>query len=444
MNVLSINDNSRNSAGNFINVKNLVAKIENKTLEQLEKEEVFVFPEFLVETQDLEKNQIILQKVNNFYETGNVMGFVGAGEEQLVIKSRFSTDDRDYFFKYLLEKVLDVPNIFDLEINANADDRLFNFLLFLFPKYLKDAMRKGLYKKYILFRYNDGNIKGAIDVARHINKNIPFVGNIAYNQREFSYDNYLMQLVRHTIEFIKRKKYGKQLLSRVKDEVSLVIQATQSYEFYDRQKIIVFNKNNKVQHAYFKEYLALQRLCLLILQHRKHQIGTGSHKIYGILFDGAWLWEEYMNTLIEGDFYHPMNRGGKGAQRLFSSNIGLIYPDFIGKNLNNKVIADAKYKPVNNIGNRDYLQVLAYMYRFDAKVGCYLYPENNENQEEKLKLHMNRGNTFENNVSPRDDVYVTKLGLKIPFGKNTYDDFIEDIHNSEEKLKKIIKDIISA
>ena len=140
-----------------------------------------------------------------------------------------------------------------------------------------------------------------------------------------------MELVRHTIEFIRKKPYGNNLLIRVKDEVQLVIESTQNYEAYDRQKIINENKKNTVRHAYFREYLALQHLCLLILQHQKHQIGSGSRQIYGILFDGAWLWEEYVASLIDEMFYHPMNKGGKGAQRLFAGNVGLIYPDFISR-----------------------------------------------------------------------------------------------------------------
>ena len=114
--------------------------------------------------------------------------------------------------------------------------------------------------------------------------------------------------------------------------------------------MISANQQNIVRHAYFREYRALQRLCLFILQHQKHQIGSGMRQIYGILFDGAWLWEEYVNTLICDLFYHPMNKGGKGAQRLFDGNTGLIYPDFIGRNSEKRMIADAKYKPLGNIG----------------------------------------------------------------------------------------------
>lgn len=342
MKLLRIKDNSQQKKDAFSQVAKLTGKIADKTLEQLEREGVFVFPETVKDAGDISRDQMILQSVNDTYRASNVMGFLGCGDERLIIESRFRGEGEDFFFQYLLDKVLDFPNVVDLESDANQDNRLFNFLLFLFPYYLKTAMRKGLFKKYIRYRYNNGNVKGTIDVARHIEKNTPFVGNVAYSQREFSYDNCLMELVRHTIEFVKRKPYGNNLLVKVKDEVKLVVDATPGYEPYDRQKIIEQNKKNTVRHAYFREYLALQRLCLLILQHQKHQIGTGSRQIYGILFDGAWLWEEYINSLIKETFYHPMNKNGAGAQRLFDRNVGLIYPDFISRNSETRIIADAK------------------------------------------------------------------------------------------------------
>lgn len=437
MKQLRIKDNIQTRKEDFSGISKITAKVADKTLEQLEREGVFVFPEMVGDAEDLTKDQLILQSVNDTYLSGNVMGFLGCGDERLVIESRFSKGDSDYFFQYLLDRVLDFPNIVDLETDADQDNRLFNLLLFLFPYYLKSAMRKGLFKTYIRYRYNDENVKGAIDIARHITKNTPFTGNIAYSQREYSYDNQLMELIRHTIEFIKKKPYGNNLLVKVKDEVKLVIDATPNYEAYDKRKIIAENKQNTVRHAYYREYRALQRLCILILQHHKHQIGSGMRQIYGILFDGAWLWEEYVNELIDDIFYHPMNKGGKGAQRLFAGNVGLIYPDFISRNAENRVIADAKYKPIGNIGNRDYLQVLAYMFRFDAKEGFYLYPEANDSED--LMLQMNRGSTYEKNVEPRDDIQVTKHGLKIPRDAVSYEDFVSKIIISEHVFIQAMK-----
>lgn len=434
---MKIKDNSQYKKDLFSDIKTITDKIADITLKQLESEGVFVFPELVKDAEDITQNDMIIQSVNDTYRSSNVMGFIGCGEERLIISSRFSSGAEDFFFEYLLHKVLDVPNIVNLFSDADRDDKLFNFLLFLFPYYLKTAMRKGLYKRYVHRRYNNSDVKGAIDIARHIKKNTPFIGNIAYDQNEFSYDNGLTELVRHTIEFIKRKPYGNNLLGKVKDEVRLVVEATEEYKFCDRQKIILQNKKNPIRHAYFREYFALQRLCIFILGHEKHQIGTGSKQIYGILFDGSWLWEEYVNSLIGDKFYHPMNKGGKGAQRLFDGGVGLIYPDFISRNANRRIIADAKYKPINNIGNRDYLQILAYMFRFDAKNGYYLYPETEGS--EALQLWMNSGSTYEADVAPRNDISITKHGLKIPMDASCYNEFVNKIENFEREFKSTLQ-----
>lgn len=434
MKLLRIKDNAQLKKESFSDIETLTSKIADKTLEQLEREGLFVFPEIVKDAEDITRDQFILQSINDSYHSGNVMGFLGCGDERLIIESRFCGEGEDFFFQYLLDKVLEFPNVVNLESDADQDNRLFSFLLFLFPYYLKQAMRKGLFKQYIHRKYNDENVKGTIDIARHIERNTPFTGRVAYHQREFSYDNSLMELVRHTVEFIKKKPYGNNLLIKVKDEVKLVIEATPGYELCDRQKIIESNKKNAVRHAYYREYLALQRLCILILRHQKHQIGSGTRQIYGILFDGAWLWEEYVNSLIDDAFYHPMNKGGKGAQRLFEGNIGLIYPDFISRDETHRVIADAKYKPIENIGNRDYLQVLAYMFRFDAKSGYYLYPEAEGAAD--LRLRMNRGSTYEDNVLPRDDISVIKHGLKIPVDAECYESFVERVKTREQEFVK--------
>jgi len=435
MELLRIKDNSIRKKDDFSIIPDLTERIADKTLDQLEKEGIFVFPEIIKDSDDITSDQMILHSENDSYWTSNVMGFLGCGEERLIIQSRFSqSSGEDFFFQYLLDRVLDYPNIVNLNSDADPNNRLYNYLLFLFPYYLKEAMRKGLYKEYVRHQYNDENVKGTIDVVRHIEKNTPFVGKIAYSQRDFSYDNSLLELIRHTIEFIKNKPYGMVLLSKAKEEVGRVIDATPSYEVCDRRKVIEQNKKNTIRHAYFREYRSLQRLCLLILQHQKHQIGKGKKQIYGILFDGAWLWEEYVNLLVKEYFYHPMNKAGKGKQRLFSK-ISPIYPDFIGKNEQNRIIADAKYKRIGNIKSDDYLQVLAYMYRFDAKMGFYLYPNAEVDSDKQLWLY--QGTTYENNEKARNDISVVKHGLTIPQDAKDYESFVSQILLEEKAFRCI-------
>lgn len=436
MKIPKVKDNTTYITSRFSCNQCIVSNILNKSLNQLDAEGLFIFPEAIKKVEDLTRDQMILQEFNGKYRTGNVMGFIGYGKERLIIQSRFCNDKEDYFLSYLLERVLHIPNIVSLDADTSSDKRLLNFLLFIFPKYLEHAIRKGLYKQYIHKKYNDTNIKGKIDIPRHLTKNTPFIGSIAYSQRLFSYDNILMELIRHTIEFIKSKSYGSIILSDIKEELKLIVNATQSYRTCDRQKIIEQNKKNPIRHAYFREYSALQRLCILILKSEKHDIGSGIQNSYGILFDGAWLWEEYINILLSSHFYHPKNKSKFGAQQLFSDGKGLIYPDFISKSTDPRLIVDAKYKPIENIRGRDYLQVLAYMYRFDASKGYYIYPDS-EGQV-PLVLNLNKGSTYENNVSARDDVNIIKLGFKIPNKSADYDDFKMQIHESELVLQNFI------
>lgn len=436
MKIPKVKDNTTYITSRFSCNQCIVSNILNKSLNQLDAEGLFIFPEAIKKVEDLTRDQMILQEFDGKYRTGNVMGFIGYGKERLIIQSRFCNDKEDYFLSYLLERVLNIPNIVSLDADTSSDKRLLNFLLFIFPKYLENAIRKGLYKQYIHKKYNDTNIKGKIDIPRHLTKNTPFIGSIAYSQRLFSYDNMLMELIRHTIEFIKSKSYGSIILSDIKEELKLIVNATQSYRTCDRQKIIEQNKKNPIRHAYFREYSALQRLCILILKSEKHDIGSGIQNSYGILFDGAWLWEEYINILLSSHFYHPKNKSKFGAQQLFSDGKGLIYPDFISKSTDPRLIVDAKYKPIENIRGRDYLQVLAYMYRFDASKGYYIYPDS-EGQV-PLVLNLNKGSTYENNVSARNDVNIIKLGFKIPNKSADYDDFKMQIHESELVLQNFI------
>ena len=102
---------------------------QTKSLKQLEREGVFVFPERIEESDDLTAKQMILQSVNDCYASGNVMGFLGYGNERLVITSRFSDGEKDYFFQYLLEQVLKYPNLVDLMTDANQDNALFHLLV---------------------------------------------------------------------------------------------------------------------------------------------------------------------------------------------------------------------------------------------------------------------------------------------------------------------------
>ena len=404
----------------------------DRTLESLSQDErVFIFPNDLKNSPDLEKDQKIFETVNQEIKTGNVIGFLGCGQERLTISSRFSDKYNDHFLHYLLQKVLHI-NLTSLDVALSREERLYQLLMYLFPKYLQAAIRKGLYKEYHRFSYNDSHVKGVIDVGNHLKKNLPFTGNIAYTTREFTYDNPLMQLVRHTIEYIKNQKsIGQGVLDNLstsRENVSEIVRVTPSYKLADRAKIIRVNQSKPIRHAYFHEYRKLQELCLMILNQEKHGLGYQDQKIHGILFDVAWLWEEYVHTLLPKDFIHPRNKEKLGGISVFSVGKRKVYPDFYQEEL--KIVLDAKYKKLEltekGINREDLFQLISYSYILKAEKAGLVFPSKDKVVDNEIGKLAGYG------------ALLKKWSIHIPKTTLSYSEFCNMIEISEEIFKRNI------
>ncbi|WP_171038873.1 McrC family protein [Streptococcus pseudopneumoniae] len=404
----------------------------DRTLGNLSQEDsIFVFPNDLQYSPDLDKKQKILETVNQEIKTGNVIGFLGYGQERLTISSRFSIKGDDYFLHYLLQKVLHI-NLTSLDVALSREDKLYQLLMYLFPKYLQAALRKGLYKEYQRFSHNNSHVKGVIDVRNHLKKTLPFTGNIAYTTREFTYDNPLMQLIRHTIEYIKNQKsIGQGVLDNLltsRENVAEIVRITPSYKLADRAKIIRGNQSKPIRHAYFHEYRKLQELCLMILNQEKHGLGYQDQKIHGILFDVAWLWEEYVYTLLPKDFIHPRNKDKTDGISVFSSQERKVYPDFYQEEL--KIVLDAKYKKLEKaekgINREDLFQLISYSYILKAEKAGLIFPSEKKAVDSEIGKLAGYG------------ALLKKWSIQIPQKSSSYREFCEMMENSEEIFKRNI------
>ena len=400
---------------------NLSQALLDRTLDNLSREDnIFIFPNDLMNSPDLDKDQKILETVNPKIKTGNVIGFLGCDQERLTISSRFSDESNDHFLHYLLQKVLNI-NLTSLDVGLSLEDKLYQLLIYLFPKYLQAALRKGLYKEYQRFSHNDSHVKGVIDVGNHLKRNVPFMGNVAYTTREFTYDNPLMQLIRHTIEYIKIQKSFGALLDSNRENMAEIVRVTPSYKLADRAKIIRMNKTKSIRHAYFREYRKLQELCLMILNREKHGLGYQEQKIHGILFDVSWLWEEYVYTLLPKDFIHPRNKEKTDGISVFSSHVRNIYPDFYHKDL--KIVLDAKYKKLEftekGINREDLYQLISYTYILEAKTAGLIFPSVEKFVDNDIGKLAGYG------------ALLKKWSILIPQEAENYDHFVQQIHQSE-------------
>lgn len=393
---------------------------------------LLIFPaDFKTHGDDIGKQHIFAID-NDRLITGNIMGFIGYHGTQVSIRSRFAQDDyHDYFIHYMLQRVFAI-NLFDLKFDTD-NEGIFDFLIYLFPSFLKNAMRNGIYKEYQIREHNDANVRGRIDVSRHIRHNIPFTGKVAYTTREYSTDNHLTQLIRHTIEYISQHPFGGSILNNDEDSkvaVSKIRQVTMTYNRGARRQIV--NQNLRpVRHPYFSEYRNLQHLCLQILRHEVVKYGYDDTQIYGILFDGAWLWEECLNTILrECGFFHPKNKTGEGGKRMFTDKIGheRVMPDFHRAG----IVLDAKYKGYSSwkdIVQEDKLQLLAYMYLYDADKSGLIVPVGHPTDMITERNLAGRGGT------------MSIIGMNVATICNNFKEFSSYMAQEEKLLIKKIEQI---
>jgi 5-methylcytosine-specific restriction endonuclease McrBC regulatory subunit McrC len=405
--------------------------IANKTIADLcrENESILVFPNSLEASEDGIGESSIMNILNTDnpekvrISTGNVMGFIGVGDLKIKIKSRFDVGRGDFFLHYMLQKVLSF-NLYNLSHNKELED-VFDFILFMFPFFLKSALRQGVFRDYQNFQHNDANIKGIIDIGRHITRNIPFVGNIAYKTREYNHDNNVTELIRHTIEYMKTKKFGQTVLNidrETIENVKTIFEHTPSYNKNGRRSIMSKNLRMKI-HPYYTEYRPLQKLCLQILRMEEVKYGESDDEICGILFDGAWLWEEYVNTILsEIGFSHPKNKSHQGGIYLFDDHSGVRYPDFY----NNDFVLDAKYKrlgsydKVSKVDRDDVHQIIAYINALHTNRGGFVVPL--EQKQKKVPTSQLKDSTSTLSI----------FGIEISKSASSYSDFCEKMKDMED------------
>lgn len=434
---INLTDNNRSNTFLRKDIATLFP-IAEKTIANLcrDNENLLIFP-YCIETADDRIGEASIMSIHNTsdsekvcIETSNVMGFIGIGGLRVKIKSRFDDGRDDYLLHYMLQKVLSF-NLFDLSHNNEQED-VFDFIMLMFPYFLKAALRQGVYREYKNHKHNDTNLKGTINIGRHIARNVPFVGNIAYSTREYSYDNNMTELIRHTIELMKTKKYGQAVLnidSETIENVNTIVEHTPQYNKNERGSIVSSNLRIKV-HPYYTEYRPLQSLCLQILRMEEVKYGESDDEICGILFDGAWLWEEYVNTILRNiGFIHPQNKLQKGGIYLFDDRSGIRFPDFYKEDM----VLDAKYKrlgsyeKVSKVDNNDIHQVITYMNSLHVRKGGFVAPlEQKHNQIPTSRL--------------KDSTSTLSIfGIEISKTSSSYVDFCEQMKGLENVFVESLK-----
>lgn len=230
-----------------------------------------------------------------------------------------------------------------------------------------------------------------------------------------------------------QKHLGRGIIDSNRENITEIIRVTPSYKLVDRAKIIRLNQTKPLRHAYFREYRKLQELCLMILNREKHGFGYQEQKIHGILFDVAWLWEEYVHTLLPKDFIHPRNKDKTDGVSVFSDRKRKVFPDFYNREL--RAVLDAKYKKLEltekGINREDLFQLISYSYILKAEQAGLVFPSREKVVDNEIGKLAGYG------------ALLKKWSIQVPGQAESYQDFVRKMESFEkvfiENLGKCLK-----
>lgn len=339
-------------------------------------------------------------------DTGNLMGVLslrqGDTALKIQVRSRFDTGEKQYFLNYLLSRIFEVSFT---ELVSSSDDALWDMLLaFVFLWRFSSAATIGLYKQYHRFEYNDLNFRGRLDLDRHLKRNYPLNDRIAYSRREITFDNPINHLLRHAAAKVE-KKWPSMLVSNqnAREQLLLLKQNTPSWTPGDIQRTLSQKDTlSELRQPYFAEYYEpLRKVARMLLTDEGANVfdtpeNGNDTEISGVLFDGSWLWEEYLATVLcnrnngQRRFFHADTNDSKTAIFTFkdkntSSVYGPLFPDFRRPGCDGAsfpqrcdIILDAKYKRGDRVQSKDLHQVLCYMFLTGATQGGLIFPPKTE------------------------------------------------------------------
>jgi 5-methylcytosine-specific restriction enzyme subunit McrC len=265
-------------------------------------------------------------------------------------------------------KKLKVQNVDEADVNKQQ----IHLLDIYFDWFLNEVqllMHQGLIKQYYKETGNVKALKGKLQFAAHINKNLVHKERFYTIHQVYGKDHLVHQVLNQALCIVATMSKGNYLYSKCK---------TVQLDFPE-VKAIQANENtfdkfpNSRKTAPYKTALAIARLIIL---NYAPNVTSGNEKMLALLFDMNSLWEEYILVRLKQAAKEGERVYGQQSKS-FWKNIS-VRPDIVVEHNKKTYIIDTKWKNIDysEPSTHDLRQMYVYNDYWNSKKALLLYPSN--------------------------------------------------------------------
>jgi len=268
---------------------------------------------------------------------------------------------------------------------ANVSRQKIHLLDLYFEWFLNEVqtlIHQGLIKQYYKETNNVKALKGKLEFAGHISKNLVHQERFYTTHQVYEKDHLIHQILFKALEIVEKCSKGNYLYSKCK---------TVQLDFLEVKNISVTEatfskvpKNRKT--APYETALAISKFIILNFA---PNISSGSENMLALLFDMNSLWEEYILARLKQSDKGFIISGQESNS--FWNGIS-IRPDIVMRNNEATYIIDTKWKNIDcsNPSTNDLRQMYVYNDYWKSPKAMLLYPSNQTYFEKFIDFHNNK------------------------------------------------------
>lgn len=254
--------------------------------------------------------------------------------------------------------------------NANVNKQQIHLLDIYFEWFLNEVQilqRLGFIKKYYKQTKNVKALKGKLEFAGHLQKNLVHKERFFTTHQVYGTNHLEHQILGLALDIIEQFSKGSYLYAKCK---------TVQLDYPDVNPVkpnpklftkLVYSRKNQA----YKPALEIARFIILNFA---PNIAAGQEKMLALLFDMNGLWEEYVLAKLKALSVAGLKVAGQSSKRFWDTIS--IRPDIFLEYKAQKYIIDTKWKRINDNkpSTNDLRQMFVYNRYWDSGRALLLYP----------------------------------------------------------------------